>query len=73
MSSKLLENRPLFKECIDALGTKLLSEKESEQLSILFESIFPITKWGKINWDKIDKKIDIGYDPERIFRHLKNC
>jgi hypothetical protein len=71
LMSRILENYPLFKECIDALGTNLLSEKQSEELSALFMSIFPITKWGKIDWDKIDMKIDVGCDPAQIVPALQ--
>lgn len=71
MSSKLLENRPLFKECIEVLGVNLLSEQESDRLSALFQQIVPLTNWGKVDWDKIDQKIDIGYDPQNIIPTLE--
>ena len=54
--SKMLENRPLFKECLEALGVTLLPMQESDKISQTFEQMFPITRWGKIDWDKIEKK-----------------
>lgn len=71
MESKFLENRPLFKECLDALNTKLLPEQDSDKLTETFNTMFPLTEWGKIDWDKINKKIDIGYDPKDIIPNLK--
>jgi hypothetical protein len=51
----------LFDECIEALGkgTAVLTNQESVEISKTFSSIFPITKWGRIEWDKIDKKIQV--------------
>src|SRR5579862_4891465 len=71
-NEKLFELKPLFKECIDALeDVEILPISESISISKLFKSSFPITEWGKINWEKIDQKIDIGYDPETIIPTLK--
>lgn len=47
--NKFLENRPLF--------------DESENMSALFKMLVPITTWGKVDWDKIDTKIEVGYEP----------
>ncbi|MFA6066452.1 MAG: hypothetical protein WC707_04720 [Candidatus Babeliaceae bacterium] len=71
MTSKFLESRPLFKECIEALGATLLPTQESDKLSQLFENSYPITYWGKIDWDRIEKKIYLEYDPERIISSLE--
>lgn len=71
MPSRILENRPLFRECLEALQTTLLPKEESDRLELLFESLFPITRWGKIDWDKINQKIDIGCDPQNIIPALK--
>jgi hypothetical protein len=49
MQSRILENNPLFKECIEALGTTLLSVEESNALTEVFKNMFPITRWGKID------------------------
>lgn len=71
MTSNVLKNRPLFKECVEALGANLLPKEESDKLTTIFKTIFPITAWGKIDWNKIDQKIDIGYDPHAIIPALK--
>lgn len=71
MNTKFLENRPLFKECLEALNVDLLPDEEANKLSALFKKEFPITTWGKIDWVKIDKKIDLGYDPDNIIPALE--
>lgn len=71
MQKKILESRPLFKECLEALNTQLLPETESDNLSKLFNELFPITEWGKIDWDKLPNKIDIGCEPLNIIPALE--
>lgn len=66
-----LKNYPLFAECLEALNVQLLPEQESEQLSVLFDQIIPVTEWGKVDWDKIDNKIFLGDDPEQIVPALE--
>ncbi len=70
MISKFLENNPLFRECLEALQTNLLSLEESDKITNTFKKIVPLTRWGKVDWSKIDKKIDIGYDPYQIISAL---
>lgn len=69
--SKILENRPLFKECVDALGITLLPDVESDLLHELFKFMFPLTDWGKVDWDKVTKKTNIGCDPRDIIPALE--
>lgn len=64
--TKLFDNNPLFKECVDALQIELLPEEQSDKISLAFKEMFPITTWGKIDWDKISLKVEIGYDPMDI-------
>jgi hypothetical protein len=71
LESKFLLNKPLFRECLEALGVSMLPEQEAEKISELFIHMYPITEWGKIDWDKIDKKIDIGYEPQNIVPALE--
>jgi hypothetical protein len=46
---------------LEALNVPLLPEEESDLLSKLFRQIVPITEWGKVDWEKIDNKIFVGY------------
>ena len=69
--SKFLQNNRLFRECVESLHAELLSLNDSNKITILFEKTIPMTKWGKIDWEKIDKKINIGYDPIRIIPALE--
>lgn len=71
MKHALFRNRPLFKECIEILNIDLLSDEQSDQLSQTFKRIFPITKWGKIDWNKIDNKIAIGTNSSEIIPVLE--
>jgi hypothetical protein len=71
MSSNLLKNNSLLRKCLEALNEQLLPEKESHILSNVFKHIVPITEWGKVDWDKIDDKFFIGYDPHLIIPTLE--
>ncbi|HBR70396.1 TPA: hypothetical protein DIC20_05745 [Candidatus Dependentiae bacterium] len=62
----------LFDECVKILKAKILPKFESEKMYDLFIQLYPMTKWGKIDWGKIDKKIEVGFDPENIIISLKN-
>jgi len=61
----------LFDECIMALEAKVLSNSKSEEIEATFVKLFPTTGWGKIDWKKIDKKIEVGFDPLEIIPALK--
>lgn len=71
MNSNIFKNRPLFKECVEVLNADLLSKEESDRLSELFNERFPMTNWGKIDWSKVDKKINVGYDSQQIIPALQ--
>jgi hypothetical protein len=49
----------LLDECIEALSndTQVLSEEETQRIFDTFENTFPFTSWGRIDWDRLDKKI----------------
>lgn len=70
-NEQFLHEHPLFRECLEALHGSMLSDDESDTLFDQFEKCFPITKWGKIDWNKIDHKIEIGYNPENIIPSLE--
>lgn len=63
----------MFTECIEALGNQasILSKIETAEIWKLFKSKVPITTWGKIDWSMINKKIEIGCQPEDIIPALK--
>lgn len=71
MIPKLLENNRLFKECIEVLGAEILTWQESAKMSEVFRKMFPIASWGKIDWNKIERKTYIGYNPENIIPALE--
>lgn len=70
MQTKILENNHLFKECIEALGINLLSQEESDSLTKVFEQLYPFTRWGKVNWNEVDCKIDLHGDQNNIIPAL---
>ncbi len=51
----------LFEECLMALGKDViqLSEKETTKVFESMLKLFPINFWGKIEWKKINHKIQI--------------
>ena len=63
----------LFAECMEALGknAKILDAKIAENILFEFDKYFPLTTWGRIDWDKIkkNKKIDLL---EEIIPTIKN-
>ena len=60
-----------FRKCIKALGIDPLSEKEANALTDLFELMVPLTDWGKVDWLRIDRKVDVGKKPENIIPSLE--
>lgn len=61
-----LDNETLFKECVEVLNAEILPWDESFQMKEKFKKLYPITTWGKINWDKISIKIEVGYNPNNV-------
>lgn len=62
MSMKIIKEKTLLEECIEALGeeTVILSQKDSDDVLKTFEDMFPIVYWGRIDWEKIDDKVYIS-------------
>lgn len=58
----------VFKECIDSLSPNvtILSKEESNNLWKIFKQRLPIVFWGRIDWNKIDKKFIINSPTEII-------
>ncbi len=61
----------MFRECVEVLNAKLPSLEESFILTDIFKDTYPLTRWGKIDWDEIDYKIDVGYDQNNILPALQ--
>ncbi len=38
---------------------------------MIFEQMYPLTRWGKIDWAKICPRVDLYGDPHRIIPTLK--
>ncbi len=71
MVKEIFKNRPLFNECIEALNAVVLPQEESDKMSILFQQMYPLTEWGKIDWEKIRLNRYIGCDQNKIIPVLK--
>lgn len=71
MIKEILKNRPLFNECIEALDAIILTEEESDKISILFKQMYPLTDWGKIDWEKVRLNKYIGCDQNKIISTLQ--
>lgn len=53
-----IQNNTLYKECIDVLcGCKILSMKDSCDIFKTFETKYPITKSGHVNWNDFDGNV----------------
>ncbi len=60
-----------FLRCIEALKIELLPEQESDRVLQLFTDLYPMTEWGKIDWDKINHKMNLGTNYTMIIDSLK--
>lgn len=56
----------LFEECVAILKPEILSNEESDQILLSFESIYPLTLWAKMDWSKVKEKVEIGYEENCI-------
>lgn len=56
----------LFEECLQALGpsSKVVDVQKSQEIFRKFEGTFPITKYARVDWSKIEKKVSISSIPE---------
>ncbi len=65
--------KTLFDECVEQLkqNVLILNPEDSNKISQLFENTYPLTEWGKIDWDRINKKSFIGHDRTRILPALE--
>ncbi|MDF2506085.1 hypothetical protein [Clostridium sp.] len=52
----------LYEECLIALGNdiQIMSNDETKNIFGEMTKTFPITSWGRIDWDKVDRKIKIN-------------
>lgn len=59
----------LLDECIEALGdnVQILSDSKREQILSDFESSFPFTKWGRIDWEKVAYQVEVNTIDEIVF------
>lgn len=71
MYNNLMIHNPLFKECVDILQASLLPDEQADQVTEKLELMHPITDWGKIDWEKINIKIFVGYNPDNIIPCLE--
>ncbi|OQA35360.1 MAG: hypothetical protein BWY54_00611 [Candidatus Dependentiae bacterium ADurb.Bin331] len=72
MTFKFPHDDNLFTECIQALNNQviIMSKIETAEIWKLFKSKVPITTWGRVDWSMIERKIEIGYEPEDIIPAL---
>ncbi|MBD2504564.1 CDI toxin immunity protein [Anabaena azotica] len=58
----------LLNECLEALGDNIvvLSMSETENVFSIFEDMFPITSWARIDWGKIHNKVNIVSSKELV-------
>ncbi|NRF96010.1 hypothetical protein HQN89_34980 [Paenibacillus frigoriresistens] len=66
---KEVHTNTLFDECIDALGdnTRIYSLDESVRVVAMLVMSFPFTKWGRIDWESVERKITI-HDIDEIIK-----
>lgn len=63
----------LFEECMEVLGknAKILDKEIAENILSNFDKNFPLTAWGRIDWDKIKNKKKVNTF-EEILSVIKN-
>ena len=40
-------------------------------MSAIFRKIIPITRWGMVDWKRINKKVEVGYDEHLLIPVLE--
>lgn len=67
---EILKHDIVFKECVEALKIDLLTVEEEKSLDTWFRNHVPMTKWGRVDWDKFDKKSSIRSSLKNMKRDL---
>ncbi|KEO83695.1 hypothetical protein [Tumebacillus flagellatus] len=51
----------LFEECVEALGESVtvLSHEDSRKVILRLQELFPITFYGRIDWDQVKQKVPV--------------
>lgn len=64
----------LFEECLQALGNKAeaLSVEETNNNFKNLTNMFPMTSWGRVDWGRIENKIEIN-EVIDIKEYLNSC
>lgn len=59
----------LLEECIEALGedVQVFSDNNRKLVLSKLESSFPITEWGRIEWEKVSNHADVNTVDEIIY------
>lgn len=75
LDAKKNTNEIVLSQCLNSLGnniTIIKSYKQVDYISNLLRNIFPFTKWGRIDWEKIKSKIVINdiYDVLNIIKEF---
>lgn len=63
----ILETNALLAEFLQSVDASLLPHHESEKVTVLFEALYPLTRWGKIEWESIEIKKEIDNKEEIMF------
>jgi hypothetical protein len=65
----------LFEECVTALGEniEILSITKTEEMFNKLVSFFPITSWGRINWESVDVFKEIPHRQDILSIIKKEC
>lgn len=70
INPNILKDDVVFGECIEALKIDLLPTEEEKNLDTWFKEHCPMTKWGRVDWDKFSKKEKVGYEIRDMKRAL---
>lgn len=64
----------IIDECMESLGENVhvLSNDNKEQVLGLFESTFPFTEWGRIEWGKVSNHAEVDTHDEVLSFLYKN-
>ncbi len=65
----LRQNTP-FHKLLKSFGIEIIMDEEANTILAHFQHQMPFTRWGNIDWDKFEKKIVIGKNPENVLSAL---
>lgn len=70
LTPESFDDKPAFKKCVEVLPSQILSWRKSQEILDTFAEKYPLIMPYNIDWESIEKKVEIGYEKENILLKL---